>query len=58
MIQEPTTNNLVVLSESLEFIKLDSGKQQCIFRKLTPPVLISKPNTTGETQDSQARMAL
>jgi len=32
-IQEPTTNNLIELTESLELIKLENGKQQCIFRK-------------------------
>lgn len=33
LMQEPTSNNLVLLSETLDLIRVVEGKQQCIFRK-------------------------
>lgn len=37
MIQEPNTNNLVVLTEDLDFERSVDGKQKCIFRKSHQP---------------------
>lgn len=58
-IQEPTTNNLVVLTEALEFNKSDQGKQPCMFRKKSTNIFLKtdsqKHNSIGEIQDSQEK---
>lgn len=59
-IQEPTTNNMVVLSEALEFRKSEKGKQSCVFRKFqstnNDDFDLLQPNINGEIQGSVVKM--
>lgn len=57
LIQEPSTNNLVLLSETLELQRVVDGRQQCIFRKKKKLTKIKKLNFIQETLTSQEKKA-